>query len=498
MNDSPMGSWKAALTCCSMALVLTLCAAASIGWAHAAHAQSGTTFQEDLGLDSLLDSIFQGNDTVVLDEADLEAAVPYDQPEEAVTPDPGVQPSQPEASPAPAPAPTEPPELADAPALPKPRPAAPAHQRVGDRDAEAAEQSNTDGAEAPATGEDVAYADPAVAELILSVAGQEDDPLQAGDGLQADDGVASVRGSSGLTRLETSDNDAATFGTASDSESGTGDTTSRDAESQPADSSTLAFREDEWIPVPMDRPDSVPAAQAVSDIPVAADDVAEAVVNAISEATTATPLSTTAAAPAETTPSTRSAASSTSTGQARPAVDPQCPLRLERLGALFQSSPDFVEDNGCQNQGAVAVEAFGGGVALSGRVVVACPVAEATALWLRNVVQTEALETFGTRVVGLSNVNGYSCRMRSGGYISEHGFANAIDIGTFHFEDGRRVNIEGGWRRNGTAMGDLTADWFARINEGACDFFQLVLNPNSDAAHQDHFHFDLGPWKSCD
>ena len=492
MNDSPMGSWKAALTRCSTALVLTLCAAASIGWTHAAHAQSGTTFQEDLGLDSLLDSIFQGNDTVVLDEADLEAAVPYDQPEEAVTPDPGAQQSQPDASPAPAPAPTEVPELADAPALPKPRPAAPAHQRVGDRDAEAAEQSTSDGAEAPATGDDVAYADPAVAELILSVAGQEDAPAQA------DDGVASVRGSSGLTRLETSNSEAATFGTASESESGKGETTSRDAERQPTDSSALAFREDEWIPVPMDRPDSVPAAQAVSDIPVAADDVAEAVVNAISEATTAAPISTTAEAPAETTPSTRSAASSTGTGQARPAVDPQCPLRLERLGALFQSSPDFVEDSGCQNQGAVAVEAFGGGVSLSGRVVVACPVAEATALWLRNVVQTEALETFGTRVVGLSNVNGYSCRMRSGGYISEHGFANAIDIGTFHFEDGRRVNIEGGWRRNGTAMGDLTADWFARINEGACDYFQLVLNPNSDAAHQDHFHFDLGPWKSCD
>ncbi|MGB1082190.1 MAG: extensin family protein [Alphaproteobacteria bacterium] len=44
----------------------------------------------------------------------------------------------------------------------------------------------------------------------------------------------------------------------------------------------------------------------------------------------------------------------------------------------------------------------------------------------------------------------------------------------------------------------MTADWFARINEGACDYFQLVLNPNSDAAHRDHFHFDLGPWKSCD
>ena len=497
MNSSLKGRWTAALTRCITVLVLALCSTVSLGWTPAAQAQSGTTFQENLGLDGLLDSIFQGNDTVVLDETDLEAAVPYDEVEEAVAPEASAADGQTEASSDPEP----PREVAEAPALPKPRPSAPAYLRVDGSGLEAAAQPAPAASDDKAKGEEVAYADPAVAELILSVTGQEDAPAQA------DDGVASVRGSSGLTRLETSNSDAATFGATNASTSGSGSggsggsgsNSGSDAGTEASDGSQLAFREDEWIPVPMDRPDAVPAAEAVSDIPVATDDVAEAVVSAISETTTATPLSTTAEAPAETAPSTRSAASwTTSTEQARPLVDPQCPLRLERLGALFQSSPDFVEDSGCQNQGAVGVEGFGGGVSLSGRVVVACPVAEATALWLRNVVQTEALETFGTRVVGLSNVSGYSCRMRSGGYISEHGFANAIDIGTFHFEDGRRVNVEGGWRRNGTAIGDLTADWFARINEGACDFFQLVLNPNSDAAHQDHFHFDLGPWKSCD
>ena len=332
-----------------------------------------------------------------------------------------------------------------------------------------------------------------MAELILSVAGQEDAPAQA------DDGVASVRGSSGLTRLETSNSDAATFGTASDSESGTPaiplvamPKVSRPT-AAPWPSAKTSGSPFPWI----DR--IVSRRRRLSAIfRLLADDVAEAVVNAISEATTATPLSTTAEAPAETTPSTRSAASSTSTGQARPAADPQCPLRLERLGALFQSSPDFIQDNGCQNQGAVAVEDFGGGVSLSGRVVVACPVAEATALWLRNVVQTEALETFGTRVVGLSNVSGYSCRKRSGGYISEHGFANAIDIGTFHFEDGRRVNIEGGWRRNGTAMGDLTSTGLPASMKAPVTTSSWCSTPTPTPRIRIISTFDLGPWKSCD
>ncbi|MGB1082826.1 MAG: hypothetical protein ACPG4D_09990 [Alphaproteobacteria bacterium] len=303
MSESPWGRWTAALTRCSTALVLTLCAAASIGWTHAAHAQSGTTFQDDLGLDGLLDSIFQGNDTVVLDEADLEAAVPYDQPEEAATPEASAAQGQPEASPAPA----TPPAVAEAPpALPMPRPAAPAYLDLGDSDLAASEQPAADGADDPATGEEVAYADPAVAELILSVTGQEDAPAQA------DDGVASVRGSSGLTRLETSNSDAATFGATSASGSNSSSDVGTDAEE--TDTSALAFREDEWIPVPMDRPDAVPAAETVNDIPVAADDAAEAVVSAISETTTATPLSTTTEAPAETAPSTRSASSTTRVG----------------------------------------------------------------------------------------------------------------------------------------------------------------------------------------
>ena len=67
MSESPWGRWTAALPRCSTALVLAVCATACAGWMQAARAQSGTTFQDDLGLDGLLDSIFRGNDTVVLD-----------------------------------------------------------------------------------------------------------------------------------------------------------------------------------------------------------------------------------------------------------------------------------------------------------------------------------------------------------------------------------------------------------------------------------------------
>ena len=146
-----MGRWTAALTRCSAALVLTVCATASAGWMQAAQAQSGTTFQDDLGLDGLLDSIFQGNDTVVLDEADLEAAIPYGQIDAAASSASGEE-IQPDLSPAPA----EATSTATAPTLPRPRPAAPAYLDVGNSDLPATEQTAADRADDSTSGEEVA------------------------------------------------------------------------------------------------------------------------------------------------------------------------------------------------------------------------------------------------------------------------------------------------------------------------------------------------------
>lgn len=556
----------------------------SFSTASTAAAQTGTTFQDDLELDGLLNSIFQGSDTVVLDETDLEAAIPMvevldrESPAETAAID-GVGSDTETATPVD--------EAAGPPIIPLPkrRPTAPVREpasessapsglNVGDETGSAAETGIIADADSLSSedgnpGDDVAYADAEVAEMILSLSSdrsaETSEPALPGsaDASNADDGIASVRGSSGTRRTELPGSSPLSGDTAASaartteagqsgatgltSDEGTADATFGDT--QVSTRPDLSFREEEWIPVPMDRPKNVPEAIAViagTTVSTAADsgatvetdqadgmlasgmgepaavsaqrvqDLAETPEgeSAASSRSGATPelrgssgsdrdslaaVSPTDIGAAASSPtSSRELPTSATTSQPRPPIDPQCPLRLERLGAVFMAQPDFVDDRGCQNQGAIAIESFGSGVSLADRVVLACPVAEATALWLRNVVQTESLETFGTRLVSLSNVGGYSCRMRAGGRISEHGFANAIDIGTFHFKDGRRVHVKSGWRPNGTAMGDLTSDWFESINAGACDYFQIVLNPNSDAAHADHFHFDLGPWKSCD
>ena len=181
-----------------------------------------------------------------------------------------------------------------------------------------------------------------------------------------------------------------------------------------------------------------------------------------------------------------------------PTVDPTCPSRLRALGVAFSSIPNFRKESGCQNVEVLSVTNFGSGVSLNPNVHVTCEVAEGMALWMRNSVQAETIRYFGQRIVKLSNTHGYSCRLRSGGKVSEHGFANAIDIGTFHLSDGKTVSVLDHWRTDGTAFGENAARWFSRVNDSACDYFQLVLNPRSNKAHENHFHLDQGPWKSCD
>ncbi|HYC13481.1 MAG TPA: extensin family protein, partial [Stellaceae bacterium] len=31
----------------------------------------------------------------------------------------------------------------------------------------------------------------------------------------------------------------------------------------------------------------------------------------------------------------------------------------------------------------------------------------------------------------------------------------------------------------------------------ACDYFSVVLSPDSDRYHYNHLHFDIGPWRLC-
>ena len=130
-----------------------------------------------------------------------------------------------------------------------------------------------------------------------------------------------------------------------------------------------------------------------------------------------------------------------------------------------------------------------GAVSLSPPAMVQCQMVPAIERFVAEVVQPAARAHLGRPVVELKVLSSYSCRPRngvSGEKLSEHGHANAIDVGAFRTADGRWITVREGWSSWGAEGRFLRA-----VHQGGCRYFTTVLGPNANSYHADHFHFDL-------
>lgn len=129
----------------------------------------------------------------------------------------------------------------------------------------------------------------------------------------------------------------------------------------------------------------------------------------------------------------------------------------------------------------------------SGSLQMTCAQTAALHVWERQVLQPAAIEIMGSPVARIETYGSFSCRNIAGTRsLSQHAFANAIDISGIRLEDGRLVSVKQHW----TAGGD-EAKFLRRLHKGACRLFSVTLGPNYNAAHEDHFHFDMGSGSSC-
>jgi hypothetical protein len=163
-----------------------------------------------------------------------------------------------------------------------------------------------------------------------------------------------------------------------------------------------------------------------------------------------------------------------------------CVGGLERSGAIFSVLPDQYAGS-CSAINTVKLTSAG--VDITNLTATQCPLAQAFANWVRGTVQPAAQQAFGRSVARVETMGSYSCRSVKGvasKQLSEHAFANAIDVSGFVLSDGRRVTIESGW--NGER--DATA-FLRRVRDAACKQFRTVLSPDYNAAHYNHLHFDL-------
>jgi hypothetical protein len=170
-----------------------------------------------------------------------------------------------------------------------------------------------------------------------------------------------------------------------------------------------------------------------------------------------------------------------------------CPALLKgEISAKFLAP--IVQDE-CGERSPLALEALNiaGKTTLSSKPELNCRIATALAQWAEKLNET-AEATYDAGVSTILTGNGYQCRRRNNsadGKISEHGFANAIDIIGFKLANGKDVLVERDWGDNSqqASAGGL---FLRNVHKSACDFFTTVLGPDANQYHRDHLHFDLG------
>ncbi len=173
---------------------------------------------------------------------------------------------------------------------------------------------------------------------------------------------------------------------------------------------------------------------------------------------------------------------------------PQCMLRLNGLDIDWIPVPDHYSQNGCGLTNGVFVKAWGP-VRLRHPVPMTCRMAELTERWLRTEVRPAARNLLGADVAMLNHMAIYDCRKiagRSDGRLSEHAKSNALDVGGFVLDGGRPIRVKENWKSGGPET-----KFLRRIGKRACRIFQVVLTPDTNQAHHDHFHLDAGRWRLC-
>jgi len=164
-----------------------------------------------------------------------------------------------------------------------------------------------------------------------------------------------------------------------------------------------------------------------------------------------------------------------------------CQLRLSEL-ADFKAAPSITGPGECTATDVVTLEAVllsdKNRVVLSPAAMMRCPMAEAVARWTRDDV-APSLSSEGASLRGIETLDSFNCRTFNGvtgARVSEHGRANALDVGALKLADGTTIRL--------TDAG-VSKSLRKKLRDSACEHFSTVLGNGADAYHDTHVHIDL-------
>ncbi|QFY60821.1 extensin [Rhizobium grahamii] len=179
----------------------------------------------------------------------------------------------------------------------------------------------------------------------------------------------------------------------------------------------------------------------------------------------------------------------------------ECVRELQSLGVVFTDLSRIDDGNGCGIDKPIKVSEALPGIKLKPDGVFRCPVALALARWMKESVIPAAAVAAKDQgaIVSVNQASSYICRLRNSaetGKISEHARGNAIDVASFSFEKGDDIAVQPR-REDSTLVGAFQRT----VSAAGCLYFTTVLDPESDAAHETHFHLDVlqrkGGYRYC-
>ena len=183
---------------------------------------------------------------------------------------------------------------------------------------------------------------------------------------------------------------------------------------------------------------------------------------------------------------------------------PDCADELAQAGVKYRpaSIPVHTTHRGGIVCGAYQVVAYvrgPGNITYRPEPVLTCSMALALASFER-ILQEEAGKILDSQVVRIDQLGTYNCREMAAypGWVSEHSYANAIDVARFVLKNGAAVDVLHDFD-TGDAPPSRPAGAFLRLVSQRAndeDVFSHVLTPFFDAHHKNHFHLDLARYRA--
>lgn len=166
-----------------------------------------------------------------------------------------------------------------------------------------------------------------------------------------------------------------------------------------------------------------------------------------------------------------------------------CISQLRSLGAKFKRVSQIDDGNGCGVAHPLRLSALSKRTALSTVATLRCDTALSLAKWTEETARPAAILHLEKDLSEIGISTSYQCRRRNNkpdGKLSEHAFANGVDITNFKFTDNSVIDIK---ERPSSSAPDRVFQ--AAVRASACAYFTTVLGPTTDMNHADHLHLDL-------